>query len=367
MSKRHLVLAGAGHAHMQTLAGIAEIRGLGHEVTVIGPSDYHYYSGMGPGMLGRLYDPQEIRFTVRERVERQGGHFIRDAVETIDPVGRILGLASGRSLGYDVLSCNTGSEVHLPEIVGGSGQVYPVKPIEGLYRVRMALEAMSRKRALSVAVVGGGAAGVEVAGNVAHLLDGAPFVAKVFLFAGRGLLRRFPSLVQEMSRKILSDHGVCIREEGHLLSIQDDCLHFQSGAVQRVDITILATGVHPSSFFRRAGLEVGPEGGLLVNSFLQCPGYPEIFGGGDCVFFGERPLDKVGVYAVRQNQVLFDNLKAFLQGGPLCPFEPGGDYLLIFNLGHGQGVLCRRWLHLSGRVAFFLKEWIDKRFMDRFR
>ena len=50
---KHLVLVGGGHAHMVTLANLHQFIDKGHQVTVIGPSENHYYSGMGPGMLGK--------------------------------------------------------------------------------------------------------------------------------------------------------------------------------------------------------------------------------------------------------------------------------------------------------------------------
>ena len=365
--KKHLVLAGAGHAHMETMANIKEIKELGHEVTVVGPSDHHYYSGMGPGMLGTGYDPDDIRFAVRNMVEGQGAVFLRDSVVAIDPAGRELRLESGKSVGYDVLSCNTGSHVDVPPIHGSRERIYTVKPIERLYQARMEIEALGQQQAVTVAVVGGGPAGAEVAGNVAQLLATARHPASVTLFAGRKLLSRFPEGVRENSRKILEKSNVDIREGGHLLSITDNQLQFDSGSDQYADFVILATGVHPSPFFREAGLATGPDGGLLVNEYLQSPDYPEIFGGGDCIYYKEQPLDKVGVYAVRENPVLFHNLKASLQGEPLQRFDPGGDYLLIFNLGNGQGVLRKKWFQMSGKLAFFVKDWIDRKFMEKFK
>ena len=58
---KHLVLVGGGHAHMVTLANLQEFIEKGHRVTVIGPSHHHYYSGMGPGMLSKIYTPDDIR------------------------------------------------------------------------------------------------------------------------------------------------------------------------------------------------------------------------------------------------------------------------------------------------------------------
>ena len=74
--RKHLVLVGGGHAHMVTLANLQVFIEKGHKVTVIGPSPYHYYSGMGPGMLGRIYTPDDIRFSTQHVVKKQGGVFI---------------------------------------------------------------------------------------------------------------------------------------------------------------------------------------------------------------------------------------------------------------------------------------------------
>ena len=69
----------------------------------------------------------------------------------------------------------------------------------------------------------------------------------------------------------------------------------------------------------------------------------------------------------RENPVLFHNLKAYLQGESLQEFDPGGDYLLIFNLGNGQGVLRKKWFQISGNFAFRIKDWIDRKFMAEFQ
>jgi NADH dehydrogenase FAD-containing subunit len=73
------------------------------------------------------------------------------------------------------------------------------------------------------------------------------------------------------------------------------------------------------------------------------------------------------VYAVRQNPVLLHNLMAALEGGSLKPFDPGPDYLLVFNLGGGQGVLKKKNIVFSGRLAFTIKDYIDTKFMKRFQ
>jgi NADH dehydrogenase FAD-containing subunit len=104
-----------------------------------------------------------------------------------------------------------------------------------------------------------------------------------------------------------------------------------------------------------------------LNRYLQSVAYPEIFGGGDCISFQDRPLDKVGVYAVRQNPILFHNLMAALEGGRFNDFEPDEVYLLIFNSGDGKAIFHRKNWVFDGRAAFLLKDYIDRRFIRKFQ
>jgi NADH dehydrogenase FAD-containing subunit len=176
----------------------------------------------------------------------------------------------------------------------------------------------------------------------------------------------FSSGIRKRVVRSLTRRGVEINQS-RVTRIDGRQVGLESGEVRDVDFLFLALGVYPSPIFSQSGLPVGPDGGLMVNEFLQSPEYPDIFGGGDCIYFQNQPLTKVGVYAVRENPVLCSNLMARLEGKPLQPFDPGGDYLLIFNLGDGTGVLSKKWLTFGGRPAFLIKDYIDRRFMKKFQ
>jgi hypothetical protein len=75
----------------------------------------------------------------------------------------------------------------------------------------------------------------------------------------------------------------------------------------------------------------------------------------------------VGVYAVRENPVLYHNLMATLEGTELESFDPGGEYLLIYNLGGGVGILCKWSFIFGGKLAFRIKDYIDRRFIKEFQ
>jgi len=88
----------------------------------------------------------------------------------------------------------------------------------------------------------------------------------------------------------------------------------------------VAVGVTPNPVFRESGLPTGPDGGLLVKPAIckTRPTPPICSAGGDCVYFQEAPLDKVGVYAVRQNPVIYHNLMAALEGTSSSRLIRGG-------------------------------------------
>ena len=180
-------------------------------------------------------------------------------------------------------------------------------------------------------------------------------------------MSRFHDDVKKKISRSLKRRGIEILESGYVEKIKTNEIILESGESYDTDVISLAIGVKPSPLFKESDLSTGPDGGLLVNQYLQCTEYPEIFGGGDCIYFKNQPLDKVGVYAVRENPVLYQDLMASFEGRALQSFDPGGDYLLIFIMGDGTGVLRKKWLTFDGRLAFRIKDYIDRRFMNKFQ
>jgi len=368
MMGKKLVLVGGGHAHMVTLARLHTFLEKGHRVTVIGPSPFHYYSGMGPGMLGNTYTPDDIRFRTQHVVEKQGGTFILGKVKSIEPEEKQVRLESGDAISYDVVSFNSGSYVPRLNLTEDAADIFSAKPIERLMEAQKRILDLAPKKKITVGILGGGPSSAEIAGNIWQLFRNQGFkTASIKIFTGRKLMSRFPERVSRKVEASLTARGIEIVTNGYVKKIKTGQVELESGQTYTLDFIFLAMGVKPNPMFKNSGLPTGPDGGLLVNKYLQCAEYPEMFGGGDCIYFHSQPLDKVGVYAVRQNPVLYHNLMAALEGDLFQAFDPGGNYLLIFNMGGGKGILKKRWLLFGGRPAFFIKDYIDKKFMKKFQ
>lgn len=368
MSK-HLVFVGGGHAHLTALKNLSAFISRGHRVTLISPSRYHYYSGMGPGMLGGSYQPWEVRFHIQKLAEERGAAFIQDEVVTFDPLDHRLMLQSGQYVQYDVVSFNTGSTVPAEALSREPHEnVIAVKPIVNLLRARSAIvKASQGGKVFNFAVIGGGAAGVEISGNLWRLLHEHRAKGRIVLIAGERLMPNAPDEVRRLAVESLGGRDIQIVEGKMAASVERGTVTLTDQKTIDFDIAFVATGVRPASMFLDSGIPIGPDGGMLVNARLQSVAHPDVFGGGDCISLEGHNLAKVGVYAVRQSSILLRNLLATLEGDEMMTFTPQAHYLLIFNMGNGKGIFWKGRRVFQGRLAYLLKDYIDRRFMKAFQ
>ena len=402
--RKRLILVGGGHAHLFTLSHLSAFFDAGIDVTCIAPEPSLAYSGMGPGMLAGRYAPEALRFAIAAMVERQGnslpagaprtaspaltpgtscagpkpqptgskgrGTFVCGRVAGLDPVARRVRLADGRELGYEVASFAVGSTVGVPFAVPEhpGAAIFPVKPIDNLLAARKIIESrVESGETVRVLVAGGGPSGFEVAGNVLGLLSRLGVTRpRVTVAVGSGLLTDWPQRARRLAERSLRQRGArIVKTRVHAVDHGQAIL--DTGKTIRCHVVLVATGTQPPTLFAQSGLAAAAGGGLTVNSCLQSPFFPEIFGGGDCLHFGPSPLPRAGVYAVRQGPVLCANLLAALTGGTLRPFRrTGARYLAILNSGDDRAILRKGPLVLQGRWCMTLKDRIDRRFMRAF-
>jgi NADH dehydrogenase FAD-containing subunit len=318
-------------------------------------------------MLSGIYAPEEIRFHVQRMAEERGASFVKGAVVRIEPGARILYLDSSDEIGYDVASFNVGSHVPVHSLSLSGGALFPVKPIENLLKARQAILDLVQEKEPALLILGGGPAALEISGNLWRLIRDRAASARITVLAGSKFLSRLPDKVRRLAMESLTRRGIEVVQGAYVREVQDGRAVLEDDRSYPFDMGFVALGVQPEDLFRRSGLATGEDGGLLVNPYLQSVDHPEIFGGGDCISLQGNPLNRVGVYAVRQNPIIYENLMAALEGGQMKPFDPGGPYMLIFNLGDGRGIFWKRNLVWDGRLCFFLKDYIDRKFMRRFQ
>ena len=246
---KHLVLVGGGHAHMVTLANLHTFVEKGHRVTVIGPSAFHYYSGMGPGMLGGTYTPNDIRFATQHVVEKKGGTFLLGKAASVQADEKTITLESGESVSYDVISFNAGSYVPRLNIAQGVQDVYSVKPIERLMQARERILELSAHKKITVGILGGGPSAAEIAGNLWQLTSRAEgHRPDIHIFAGLRFMARYPENVRQKVENSLVNRGIRILIDGYVQSIEDHRVVLDTGQAHDLDVIFLAMVSGPTPF-----------------------------------------------------------------------------------------------------------------------
>jgi NADH dehydrogenase FAD-containing subunit len=187
------------------------------------------------------------------------------------------------------------------------------------------------------------------------------------LAAGNDVLAQLPRGAARKVEAALAQRGIRFRREARVERIAPGYALAGKGPPEPFDIFVNATGLRPAPILRDLDLPVDAEGAIIVDAHLRSPADPRIHGGGDCVAVNGGALAKVGVHAIREAPVLFANLLAALGEGEPRRFRPQRRYLWILNLGDGTGLAARGRFYWHGRLAFGLKDWIDRRFLQSYR
>jgi NADH dehydrogenase FAD-containing subunit len=360
--KKRIVFAGGGHAHLYSLVRTGELVRRGFAVTLVDRSSNLYYSGMATGVISGSYAPDEHRIDVRRLVEEGGGTFVEGRVTEIRAESREFVLEGGDAVPYDAASVCLGSEVPWDGLAEGAIRV---KPVEQTIEIRRRLLDFGNDRPPAVLVLGGGAAGCEVAANTLALFDELGLEGELTVAEEReSLLPDAPKRAQVLILRFLRDKGARVLTSTRVTRLGDGAAWTADGCGIPCDLPVLAVGVSSPDVFRTSLLPTGDDGGLWVDRYLRSVGDERLFGGGDCVSFRGESLPKLGVFAVRQGPVIFRNLQAALEGRSLSDYNPQKRFLYVFNLGDGTGLAVYGPLVWRGRLSWKLKHRIDKKFVE---
>jgi selenide,water dikinase len=361
---RHLVLVGAGHAHVQVLEAWSGGTPDGVRITVVVDRPVSLYSGMVPGMVEGRYRREELAIPVAPLAEAVGAELVVESLASVDPHGRRILLGDGRTLAYDVLSLNIGSTVAGGDVPGVREHAVATRPLS---RLLDAVDRLGEEGGDGPAVVvGGGAAGVELAAALRARLGKRAEVTLVE--GGPALLPDRPPRVSERVRSALEERGVRVRLDAPVVAVEGGGVRLAGeGGTVASALTVWAAGAAPPPPVAASPLPVDGRGYVRIRPTLQVDAHPDIFAVGDCASLRGERLPRAGVYAVRQGPVLRENLEAWLAGERPRPWEPQGDFLALLNLGDGHAMAVKWGRAVVGRWVMWLKDRIDRRFVARFR
>ncbi|WP_291993970.1 selenide, water dikinase SelD [Candidatus Accumulibacter sp. ACC003] len=373
---RDIVLVGGGHSHVVVLGRFAMRPEPGVRLTLICSDTHTPYSGMLPGYIAGHYSYDEVHIDLRRLAEFAGARYYQDEVVGLERTQRKVLCARRPPVAYDRVSINVGSMPAVDRVAGAAEHALPVKPIRRFNDRWLALLERVRRHAgeTTIALVGAGAGGVELTlamqyrlRNELRALGRNPDELHFHLFsAERDILPTHNARVRQSFERVLAARGVVVHRAAEVSEVSHGQLRTRSGETLSADEIVWVTQAGAAAWLRTTGLALDDSGFVQVRASLQSVDDAQVFAAGDCAAMVDAPLEKAGVFAVRQGRPLADNLRRSLLGQPLRSYRPQARWLALISTGDRYAIASRGFLHFKGGWVWRWKDWVDRRFMARF-
>ncbi|MEX2570018.1 MAG: FAD-dependent oxidoreductase [Gemmatimonadota bacterium] len=365
-----LVLVGGGHAHVQVLESMARSAWPRVRTMLVSPEPRQAYSGMIPGYLQGTYAADEIAIDLPALCAAAGAEFRAARAERVDATRRVVHTSAGpipfTYAGLDVGSVPAG--LGLPGVRENTLRPRPLHAATALRgRLDELAEDAGRGGRVHIGVVGAGAGGVEIALAAHRRIAEHGAVPRVVIFeSGDRPLPDFPRRARSVLLRVFERRGIALLPEREVVAVDPGGIRLATGELVKLDVAVWTTGAAPPPLLARSDLPLSGSGFFHVDETLRSLDGTPVWGAGDCIDLIGHDLPKAGVFAVRQAPVLAANLRAALAGGEPQRYRPQRAFLSLLNTADGGALLRWRGIALHNRPAWWLKDRIDRGFVERF-
>ena len=366
---KRLILAGGGHAHLSVLRSLARKKPSKLEVILISPDTYLNYSGMLPGWIAGHYSKLQFQIDLQTLTQKANIRLIVNRVTGINADKCLVYLPENNQIKYDFLSVDIGCETDLSMLKALQNRLLPIRPLDSFIKVwSQILSTKQNESDYRLVVVGGGAAGIELALAAQYSFEHSKNKydsGHVDLVASEsGLLTEFSPKIQRNIKKILCKAGITV----HYLKAAGtkEGLMLTNGKLLTANCVIAATGTRAPSWLQESKLMLDKNGYITVDGCHRSPSHPNVFATGDISSRQDSAFSRSGVHAVHAGPILFSNLLAILNGEQLTTYHPRKYSLYILACGPRYALASWGKWSIQGKLVWYLKDWIDQRFVKRF-
>ncbi|WFP60996.1 NAD(P)/FAD-dependent oxidoreductase [Mesorhizobium sp. WSM4904] len=374
-ASHRVVVVGAGFGGLELTRALA---GAPVRITMIDKRNHHLFQPLLYQVATTSLATSEIAWPIRHLLRRRKDvTTLLGTVTGIDRNAKRVLLEDGSSLAYDTLVLATGAR----HAYFGHDEWEPFAPglktledaTEIRRRILLAFEQAERETdpakrqaLLTLAIVGGGPTGVELAGTIVELAHDTlrgefrnidTRQARVVLIeAGDRILANFAPELSTYAQKALERLGVEVELGRAVTHLDADGVVF--GGTHLPAKTILwAAGVAASPAAEWLRAPADRAGRVMVEPDLTVPGSPEIFVIGDTAHLlrpDGKPVPGVAPSAKQEGRHVAATIKARLAGDTAPrPFRYRHDGDLA-TIGKRAAAIDFGWIKLTGRLAWWL-------------
>ncbi len=230
-----------------------------------------------------------------------------------------------------------------------------------------------RPEQLNVAIIGGGATGVELAAELHKTtrelvaygferIDPERDIKMTIIEAGPRILAALPERVALAAQDLLRSLRVEVLTREKVIEVRSDAVVMESGNIRSVELTVWAAGIKAPDFLKELdGLESNRQNQLLVQQTLQTTRDSDIFAFGDCAccpWPGHAPCVPARAQAAHQQAThLLKSFRRRLAGKPLTPYVYR-DFGSLVSLGEYSTVGSLMGKLIGG--ALFIEGWFAR-------
>ncbi len=335
----HIVIIGAGFGGLQTAVSLG---GAAARVTLIDRNNYHTFVPLLYQVATATLEPEWIALPIHTLLRRfKNVEFVQGNVERVDLAARQVQTAQ-ITLDYDYLVLATGSQTHVQGVPGAKEHALPLRTLEDAIALKHHLlqcieqaaqtsDPDQRRKLLTIAIVGGGATGVEMAGALVELCHQSwpkdyPWlrddpVQLILVQSGSELLPEFPQPLRTYTYKKLAILGVNIQVQTKVASVHTTHMELENGTLIPCATTIWTAGVKATHPATATTLLQGNRDKISVLPSLQLQQYPEVYALGDTAQVPDQALAGVAPEALQQGVYTARNLRRQLKGRSPQPFR----------------------------------------------
>jgi NADH:ubiquinone reductase (H+-translocating) len=371
----HVVVIGAG------FAGIEVARALGRAniaVTLVDRQNHHLFQPLLYQVATAALSPADIAEPIRKMLRGHASvEVVLGEVSAIDTTARTVTLSHGDNIAYDILVLATGATHGYFGHDEWERFAPSLKTIEDARKIRshlllafeqaeMSRDPAEQKRLMTIAVIGGGPTGVELAGSIAELARytlakdfhriHAETATVLLLEAGPRLLTAFPEDLATYAVRQLTKLGVTVRTSSPVEQTTDRSITV-AGETIGVGFAIWAAGVMASKLGQFLGVDLDRAGRVRVNADLSVPSLENVYVLGDLALAMDehgKPLPGLAQVAKQEGEYLGHALARKIQRGETPKpfvFHNRGNTAII---GRHAAVFDFGWARMKGWLAWNL-------------
>jgi NADH dehydrogenase len=380
-AKHQIVVAGAGYAGLHVALRLATKLRDNPDVglVLVDRHDYHQVVTELPRVAGGTRAADAVRIPLEDVLARRV-EFVQTEISGFDLAGRRLLSAAGR-IPYTRLVLALGSRPNDFAIPGLAERALTLYSVDDAERVWAAANDQlaaagaapgeaEQRRLATVVIGGGGATGVELAGELAETLPEAarrhglaPDRPAVMLVeAGRTILAGSSPGLVDRALDILGKLGITVRTNAMIAEATPMGFRLRDGELVEGGLFVWAGGIKAPDIVVGSGLPIGHNGRVKVDQHLRVLDRPEIFVAGDLASVVDprsgRALPPLAQIALEEGETVARNLDAELDGKPLEAFT-FHDKGFVVSVGQRRGVAEIAGISAGGRLAHLLKDAIE--------